>query len=54
MVLESLEPKENDKVLKKKLISKFWGFRLPQTPQKPKNGGFKWAETPQKFEEFFF
>ena len=32
MVLESLEPKENDKVLKKKLFSKFWGLLAPLKP----------------------
>ena len=32
MVLESLEPKENDKFLKKKNFQHFGGFRAPPKP----------------------
>ena len=32
MVLESLEPKENDKFLKKNFFQNFGGFRAPQKP----------------------
>ena len=50
MVLESLEPKVNDKILKNKNFSKFWGVAAPpKTPQKPKKGGFGGAQNPPKF-----
>ena len=52
MVLESSEPKENDKILKKNFFRNFEGFRAPpQNSPKPKNGGFKGAETPQNIEK---
>ena len=41
MVLESLESKENDKIL-----------GVSDTP-KPKKGGFRGAKTRQNFENFF-
>ena len=50
MVLESLEPKENDKFFKNIFFQNFGGFRAPQ---KPKNGGFKGAETPGSILNFF-
>ena len=40
MVLESLEPKGNDKILKKNFFNILGGFGPPQNPQKNKNGGF--------------
>ena len=55
MVLESLEPKENDKFLKKNIFFNFGGFRAP--PNHPKNlkmGVFGEPETPQNFEKIFF
>ena len=52
MVLESLEPKENEKVLKKNIFSKFWGV---SEPLKPLFLGFLGvlggAETPKIFEK---
>ena len=55
MVLENLEPKENDKFLKKKFFSKFWGVSgPPKPPQKPKNGVLGGPETPQNVENIFF
>ena len=54
MVLESLEPKENDKFLKKNFFQNFGGFRAPQTPPKPKNGVLGGPETPQNVENIFF
>ena len=50
MVLESLEPKENDKFLKKK-FRHFGGFGPPKTPQKPKKGGFRGARNPPKWKQ---
>ena len=55
MVLESSEPKENDKILKNQIFQHFGGFRAPP---KPPFLGF-WgvlggAETPQNFEKKFF
>ena len=55
IVLESSETKENDKKKIQFFFSKFWGVSAPpKTPQKPKNRGFKGAETPQNFEKIFF
>ena len=55
MVLESLEPKVNDKILKKIFFQNFGGFRAPP---KPPFLGFWWVlgelETPQNFEKIFF
>ena len=49
MVLESLEPRENDKILKKK-SQNFGGVSSsPKTHQKPKKGGFGGARNPPKF-----
>ena len=49
MVLESLEPKENDNILGGK-NQNFGGFQAPpKTPQKPKKGGFGGARNPPKF-----
>ena len=55
MVLESSEPKENDKHLKTNFFQNFGGFWPPlKTPKNLKNRGFKGAETPQNFEKIFF
>ena len=49
MVLESSEPKENDKILKKIFFSSFWGVSdTPKTPENPKKGGFSGAQYPPK------
>ena len=40
MVLESLEAKENDKILKKNFFQNFGGFWAPQNPQKTLKGTF--------------
>ena len=55
MVLESSEPKENDKILKNQIFQNFGGFRAPP---KPPFLGF-WGvlgepETPQNDEIIFF
>ena len=48
MVLESSEPKENDKIRKKKLFSSFWVVACPPKPLKNlKMGGLEGSETPQ-------
>ena len=53
--MKSLEPKENDKFLKKFFFSKFWGVSgPPKPPQKPKNGVLGGPETPQNVENIFF
>ena len=55
MVLKSLEPKENDKILKKKMFSKFWGVLGPPKPPKNlKRGVLGGLETPQNFGKIFF
>ena len=52
MVLESLDPKENDKFLKMFFFSKFWGFRAPPKPPKNlKRGVLGGAQNPPKFWE---
>ena len=51
MVLESLEPKENDKILKKFFFLHFWGFRAPLKPPKTLKRGFLGGpDTPQNEE----
>ena len=56
MALKSSDPKENDKILKKKLFHHFGGFRAPPKPPKTlKRGGFRGAGNPPKLgREFFF
>ena len=55
MALKSSDPKENDKILKKKLFHHFGWFRAPPKPQKnPKKGGFRGAGNPPKLGKFFF
>ena len=55
MVLESLEAKENDKILKKKIFQNFGGFRPPPKPPKNlKRGVLGGLKTPQNFEKFCF
>ena len=55
MALKSSDPKENDKILKKKIISSFWGVSGSlKTPKNPKKGGFRGAGNPPKLGEFFF
>ena len=55
MVLESSEPKENDKILKKKNFLHFEGFRPPlKPPFLGFLGGLGGPETPQNFEKNFF
>ena len=48
MVLESLEAKENDKILKKNFFQNFGGFRPPKNLKRGVLGGL---ETPQNFEK---
>ena len=48
MALKSSDPKENDKILKKKIISSFWGVSgSPKTPKTLKKEGLGGPETPQ-------
>ena len=55
MVLESLEPKVNDKILKKNFFENFGGFRPPPKPPKNlKRGVLGGLKTPQNFEKKFF
>ena len=55
MFLESLEPKENEKVLKKNIFSKFCGVSAPLKPLFLGFGGFLGGtETPQNLEKIFF
>ena len=54
MVLESLEPKETNKFLKKKYFQHFGGFRTPQNPIFRFLGGLGGPETPQNVENIFF
>ena len=44
MALKSSDPKENDKILKKKIFHHFGGLRAPQNL---KMGGLEESETPQ-------
>ena len=55
MVLESSEPKENDKILKKNFFSKFWGVSSPpKTPLFRFLGAFGEARNPpKKFSKFY-
>ena len=54
MVLESLEPKENDKILKTKIFLHFWGFRAPlKPPETLKRGFLGGPDTPRNEETFF-
>ena len=48
MALKSSYPKENDKILKKKIISSFWGVSGSPKPQKLLEGGFRGAGNPPK------
>ena len=55
MVLESLEPKENDKILENIFFQNFGGFRAPPKTPFLFLGGCGWeAETPQNFEKKYF
>ena len=54
MALKSSDPKENDKILKKKLFHHFGGFRAPPKPPKTlKRGGLGGPETPQNYGGIF-
>ena len=48
MVLESSEPKENDKILKKFFFIKFWGVSAPLKPPFFGFGGFLEGPKPPK------